>query len=297
MPKSSNRNTYFCGLSLLLLLFLVAACKQSAGRQSHIVESKKRMIDEFVSKHQVSIRVGHAVVAPQSGFVEKSLEAVKAYNAAASLPEWPDGLNPLHLDLTKVQAFLDGLPSLPTNTVDELQGKTILLNSSSLHLGTGSSLAAASIAKGYQLKIDASGGPVLNPELVAAIDSLVARENIRLANEAFASQKQEVSRLEHEEQAIRGGAEGDLSKSLIQQSQAKTKLMYACNIAVNNLSELAAGYPGNVGLRDELRLAEERLDQYLVAPSMGMPGGGMPGGGMPGGGMPGGGMPPPPGGR
>jgi hypothetical protein len=264
------------GLPLVMVLWGCFAC-QSASLGSSAVSSSEVIcmtaIDCLTSQ-QITIRIGHRQIDPTPEVLSQIRDAVGLSNQSARLPGLEDTLNPAVLDLAKVEAFLQGLPNLPDETLAQLQSRVLYLNTSKLRLGTASPITVASLTQGYTLTVPYRPlGQLIQPTLNAAIDIEHAQTLANQAREATQQFNQEVEDLEARVTELQSQPRSEsLGEALRSLSLARSKRFAAATVWRDNSTALANTDPTNPTFTADAEAARQAATTYVSPPWTGMPG-------------------------
>jgi hypothetical protein len=228
-----------------------------------------------LERFQISLRIGHEVLPPDTGG-DRLGETLAAYNDAAAVDGLPDELNPTLLAMEKVEAFLEGLCGLPGETVAVLQGRILYLNAPGLPLSPADPVRPESLRAGWPLDFPAGEtGQLAQPSIQARPDLAQARAQVRQARAATKTYDEEAGTLAAR---LASMDEDDPAywQALRDLSTLKSKRFYAASVWQTNSRTLSLARPEDEELAADLAQAEEALQAYVAPPQSGMPGG-MPG--------------------
>jgi len=230
---------------------------------------KAMTVDEVLSIYQISVRVGSTVTPPGDGVLERVARSVERRNVSVRLSDLADELNPEILDGEKVQAFLEGLPSVPGETLTRLRGRTLYLNT--MPLGASQPVLASAIRQRYKLLLPAEelGEVVTQADIDAVIDADTARRRSSMAHDALLRYSQHVSQLDARLSAINHDA-SERATLLREVSEARWRCHAAALTWRDNLQYLVRIKP-TVAVQQELQEANAAAKKYLAPPRTGMP--------------------------
>ena len=219
-----------------------------------------------VSLEQITFRIGYTQIeqGPDVGLKVKA--AVEENNQKARLEGLEDDLNPEILNLAKVEAFLQELPKLPKEVLEQLQGRILYLNAPTLKLSTATAITVETLKQGYSLTVpEVAQGEIVQPTLKAAIDKTRAQDLVERARLATAAFNQEVEKLE-------ATVDKDSALGLRQLSLARSQRFAVSMVWKNNSLALLETEPANEILKADAEQAKETAAEYVAPSWIGMPG-------------------------
>lgn len=219
-----------------------------------------------VNLEQITIRIGYTEIEPGPDAGLKVKSAVEENNQKARLEGLDNDLNPEVLDLGKVEAFLEGLPKLSEEILDQLRGRILYLNAPTLSLGTATAITAETLRQGYTLIVpEVVQGGIVQPTLKATIDKNRAQDLVMRARPATAAFNQKVEKLE-------ATVDKDSASELRQLSLARSQRFAVSIVWKNNSLALLQAEPANEIFKADVEKAKKAAAKYVAPSWIGMPG-------------------------
>jgi hypothetical protein len=234
-----------------------------------------------LEQHQISLRIGHAVIPPEATGDPELADVLRAYNRAAAIEGLADELNPALLDPDKVAAFLEGLCRLPEEILDRLERSVIYLNAPGLPLSPADPVRAGALRAGWPVEsFESEPGALVQLAIQAPPDLDLAGAHLQSARAATREFEEQVLALEAEVAGMKQRGRG-YARALRRLSELKSKRFYAASVWRDSARILSEADPADVALAEEAGKAAAAALVYVAPPRSGMPGGGPPGGAPP----------------
>jgi len=245
---------------LLISVILLAIIGLAVGG---LMLTKK---SEPVNPSQITLRIGYTEIELKPDIDLKVKAAVEENNQRARLEGLEDDLNPEILDLAKIEAFLQGLPKLPEEVLDQLRGRVLYLGAPTLDLGTATAVTVETLKQGYSLTVpQVAQGGIVQPTLKAVIDKSRAQDLVKRARSATVAFNQKVEKLE-------ATVSKDSAFGLRQLSLARSQRFAVSIVWKNNSLALMRAEPKNEIFKADAKQAEEAVAKYVAPSWIGMPG-------------------------
>lgn len=220
-------------------------------------EEQLRLGFETLIRYRILLMVGFCRLPPGTADRDSLREAVARNAENVRLPWLADSLNPLMLDLSRVEAFVAGLPKLGDDTLCRLKGRNLVLAYEGLGLSTASVLTADVLSDGFELVLPNGEDVMVLAELRAWPDITHVREQIAAAGRELQLREQEVAGLE--------GRSGEAPGSL---TNAKWRRFAAALVRKGALQALVQQVPSEAELLLE---ATQAVQKFSMPPWVGMP--------------------------
>ena len=224
-------------------------------------------LEERLRRHQVTLRVGHALYAADGPAAQWLDGAVAEYNDGVRLAGLRDELNPLLLDQAKVQALAAWLACGEDDLWQRIEGQVVLLNDPQLglHVSAPTRCVVDPATVDYKFA-PSSTGLGLGVDWPIDLDRAaeLAAEGRRGVLEFDAEVREREQRVAETPSEKRGEALRALA--LAQQKRFAAASVWRCNAAA-----LAAADPTNTAAAAESDQARQAADRFVVAPWTGMP--------------------------
>ena len=247
---------------LLIFVILLAVIGLVVGG---LMLFKKSKPSEPVNSDQITLRIGYTEIKLEPDIDLRIKAAVEENNQKVRLEGLEDGLNPEILDLAKIEAFLQGLPKLPEDVLDQLRGRVLYLGAPTLDLGTATAVTVETLKQGYSLTVpQVAQGGIVQPTLKVAIDKSRAQDLVKRARSATVAFNQEVEKLES---TIDKNSSSDLHKL----SLAKWQRFAVSMVWRDNSLALAEAEPANEIFKADVEKAKEAATKYVFSSWVGMP--------------------------
>jgi hypothetical protein len=174
--------------------------------------------------------------------------AIEAWNSQSAIADVPAAFNPQTIDPAKAAALLAALAHAPD---DVLAGRTLILDATSLRIGTSSPTTPDSFAGALHLEIDSEHGPAVIARAVVPTDCDLARARAAAAKTLAAEADRKVA-----------AATGDAAVPARRQRQAITRAWF------DNAAALAGCVPNDATAQADRAEAEAAMKAAIVIGGM-----------------------------
>lgn len=221
---------------------------------------------ELIRKLRITLEAGRTNLAPEEFTPGRLPEAVARFNGSVRLPGLDLDLDAEQLDPDKIDAFIDGLPCLPTSALMLLEGRTLRLNLPAMELHASSAVTPESLRAGYELEADPSAAN--NPHLAPV--RLVASPAVGLARARIARAARAVAERDALLRTVTAGPE--TAEALREAARLRQERRSAAMVWTSLADRLLRHDPADRSAAAEAASARKALASESVGPA----GGGMP---------------------
>lgn len=211
---------------------------------------------DVLDKYRISLVAGFSRLPPGAANIESLQAAIAADVENVRLPGLPDDLNPLVMDIRRVEVFIIGLPKQSEETLRKLEGRNLILAYEGLELSAASVFDPETFANGYQLIVPEGQEVMVLAEVRARPRLAFVQGWIKYARKELSRIEQEVAELERHPVEP-----GRLTNAKWRRFAVAKTWQQATRALVRQVPDEAA----------MLTEATQAVERYLMPPWVGMP--------------------------
>lgn len=211
---------------------------------------------QLLLQRRIGLMASAVYLAPGAATRSSLRDALNANAEHVRLPGLADELNPMVLDVARVEAFIEGLVRQPEQMLRRLESRWLALGVEELYLSTSSPIEAEAIAGGFELLVEDEDGTVAQARMRLPLRPAYAQDVATRARAALRQFEEEVAALE--------AAGAGLSMLM----QAKWRRFAAASVWRSASRPLAQE---SRKFRADLKQAADAVRRYVAPPWAGLP--------------------------